>query len=71
MFWLTAQMQAFGLSGDACPTRLVTSDNTGDLLAGKHDLLVIYGDGRLPGWEPTLLLHEEMTPWPPPDWPGR
>ncbi|QKD01533.1 LysR family transcriptional regulator [Mesorhizobium loti] len=62
MFWLTAQLQAFGLSGDACPTRLVTSDNTGDLLAAKNDLLVIYSDGVVPGCRTTRLLDEEMVP---------
>lgn len=62
MFWLTAQLQAFGLSGDACPTRLITSDNTGDLLAGKHDLLVLYSNGMVPGYHVTRLLDEEMVP---------
>ncbi|PBC01637.1 LysR family transcriptional regulator [Mesorhizobium sp. WSM3860] len=62
MFWLTAQLQAFGLSGDACPTRLVTSDSTGDLLAGKNDLLVIYSSGMVPGFHATRLLDEEMVP---------
>jgi LysR family glycine cleavage system transcriptional activator len=62
MFWLTAQLQAFGLSGDACPTRLVTSDSTGDLLAGKNDLLVLYSNGMVPGCETTRLLDEEMVP---------
>jgi LysR family glycine cleavage system transcriptional activator len=62
MFWLTAQLQAFGLSGDACPTRLITSDNTGDLLSGDSDLLLIYSDGNLPGWQTTRLLAEEMVP---------
>ena len=62
MFWLTAQLQAFGLSGDACPTRLTTSDNTGDLLAGASDLLLVYSDGNVPGWHATRLLDEEMAP---------
>ena len=62
MFWLTAQLQAFGLSGDACPTRLVTSDNTSDLLAGKNDLLVVYSNGIVPGCRTTRLLEEEMVP---------
>jgi LysR family transcriptional regulator, glycine cleavage system transcriptional activator len=62
MFWLTTQLQAFGLSGDACPTRLVTSDNTGDLLAGKNDLMVVYSNGMVPGCQTTKLLDEEMVP---------
>ncbi|MCO5084411.1 MAG: LysR family transcriptional regulator [Rhizobiaceae bacterium] len=62
MFWLTAQLQAFGLSGDACPTRLTTSDNTGDLIAGSNDLLMIYSNGTIPGWHATRLLDEQMVP---------
>lgn len=62
MFWLTAQLQAFGLSGDACPARLVTSDNTSDLLAGKNDLLLLYSNGAVSGCHTTRLLDEEMVP---------
>ncbi|EBW1603830.1 hypothetical protein CLF39_26330 [Salmonella enterica subsp. enterica serovar Kottbus] len=62
MFWLAPQLQAFGLSGDACPTRLTTSDSTDALMGGKNDLLVLYSNGNLPGWKTTLLLHEELTP---------
>jgi DNA-binding transcriptional LysR family regulator len=62
MFWLTSQLQAFGLSGDASPTRLTTSDNTNGLLEAQNDLLVIYSDGLVPGWHTTRLLDEEMVP---------
>ena len=62
MFWLAPQLQAFGLSGDACPTRLTTSDNTNALLADGNDLLVLYSDGDIPGWTCTRVLDEEMTP---------
>lgn len=62
MFWLTAQLQAFGLSGDACPTRMTTSDSTSDLIAGSNDLLMIYSNGTIPGWHATRLLDEEMVP---------
>jgi len=62
MFWLAPQLQAFGLSEDACPTRLVTSDNGNDLLSNKNDLVVAYGNGSFPGWNSSLLLEEELTP---------
>lgn len=62
MFWLAPQLQAFGLSGDACPTRLTTSDNTAALLDDDNDLMVLYSDGNVPGWACTRLLDEEMTP---------
>lgn len=67
MFWVTAQLQAFGLSGDAVPTKMVTSDNTGDLIAGGSDLLVVYGNGNVPGWQAVRLLDEEMVPMASPD----
>lgn len=62
MFWLAPQLQTFGLSGDACPTRLTTSDNTRALLGDGNDLLVLYSDGNIPGFSCTRLLDEEMTP---------
>ena len=62
MFWLAPQLQAFGLSGDACPTRLTTSDNTSGLLVDGNDLLVLYSDGDIPGWDCVRLMDEEMTP---------
>lgn len=62
MFWLASKLQAFGLSGDACPTRLTTSDHGNDLLSGRNDLLVTYGNGTFPGWRSILLLEEVMAP---------
>jgi LysR family glycine cleavage system transcriptional activator len=62
MFWLAPQLQAFGLSRNACPARLITSDNGNDLLASKNDLVVAYSNGTIQGWHTTLLLHEELTP---------
>jgi DNA-binding transcriptional LysR family regulator len=62
MFWLTVQLREFGFSGDACPTRLLTSDNTEDLLSDSNDLIVTYGGGNIPGWYSVLLLEEELSP---------
>lgn len=62
MFWLAPQLQAFGLSGDACPTRLTTSDHSNDLLSSRNDLVVTYGNGTFPGWHSVPLLEEEMAP---------
>jgi LysR family transcriptional regulator, glycine cleavage system transcriptional activator len=62
LFWLAPQLQAFGLSGDACPTRLITSDTSNDLLASKNDLVVAYSNGTIQGWHTILLLDEELTP---------
>lgn len=62
MFWLAPQLQAFGLSGDACPTRMTTADNTSALLAERSDLLLLYSDGVIPGYSSILLMEEELTP---------
>ncbi|AYG66667.1 LysR family transcriptional regulator [Rhizobium sp. CCGE531] len=62
MFWLTPLLRDFGLSPNACPTRLITSDNPRDLFNDGNDLTVTYGDGHLPGRQVTLLFEEELTP---------
>jgi DNA-binding transcriptional LysR family regulator len=62
MFWLTVRLREFGLSADACPTRLLTSDNAQDLLSESNDLIVTYGAGKIPGWDSLLLLEEELSP---------
>jgi len=62
MFWLTAQLRAFGLSLHACPTRLQISDNNQDLFHEGNDLVVAYGSGAVPGWNSVLLHNEELTP---------
>lgn len=62
MFWLAPHLQSFGLSSHACPTRLITSDNAGDLFSDQNDLAIAYGNGTFPGWNATLLLDEVLTP---------
>jgi DNA-binding transcriptional LysR family regulator len=62
MFWLTVQLREFGFSGDACPTRLLTSDNLQDLLNESNNLIVTYGAGKIPEWDSILLLEEELAP---------
>jgi LysR family glycine cleavage system transcriptional activator len=62
MFWLTPHLRAFGLSAEACPTRLITSDNPQDLFNGGNDLTVTYGDGTLADRTTTLLFPEKLTP---------
>ncbi|NTJ62182.1 LysR family transcriptional regulator [Agrobacterium rhizogenes] len=62
MFWLTPHLRDFGLSSNACPTRLITSDDPQDLFDHDNDLTVTYGDGALPGRISTRLFGEELTP---------
>lgn len=62
MFWLTPLLHAFGLSDDACPISLTTSDNAKDLFAPENDLVVAYTAGSVAGWTTVRLLDEELTP---------
>lgn len=67
MFWLTPLLHAFGLSDDACPISLTTSDNAKDLFGRENDLVVAYSSGAIPGWSTTRLLDEVLTPLAAPD----
>ncbi len=40
----------------------MTSDNAQDLLSESNDLIVVYGAGKIPGWDSLLLLEEELSP---------
>ncbi|OCC00531.1 hypothetical protein BA190_33545 [Labrys sp. WJW] len=62
MFWLTPHLRDFGLSPNACPTRLITSDNPRDLFNDGTDLTVTYGDGDLAERTTTMLFEEELAP---------
>jgi DNA-binding transcriptional LysR family regulator len=62
MFWLTGQLRTFGLSRNACPTRLLTSDDNRDLFSESNDLIVAYGNGTVSGWNTILLQEEELVP---------
>jgi DNA-binding transcriptional LysR family regulator len=62
MFWLTPRLRDFGLSPNACPIRLITSDNPQDLFNQGNDLTVTYGDGTLGDRKATLLFEEELVP---------
>ncbi len=61
-FWLQPRLRDFALSDEACPFNLVTADDLGDLLKIEHDLVVLHGDGRFPGWSSKLLFQEIVVP---------
>lgn len=71
MFWLVPWLHSFGLSGQAVPTRLITSDNPHELLDGGNDLVVLYGDGVVPGRTATLLYEERLIPLAAPSYAAR
>jgi LysR family glycine cleavage system transcriptional activator len=61
-FWLQPKLKDFALSEEACPFNLITADDPGDLLQPEHDLVILHGDGRLPGWMSELLFQEILVP---------
>ncbi len=62
IFWLSPRLKQFGLSDNACPVNLMTSDVTNDLITNENDLAIVYGDGSLPDFDCTLLFQEELAP---------
>ncbi|MEH6631822.1 MAG: LysR family transcriptional regulator [Halopseudomonas aestusnigri] len=62
MFWLLPRLKLFGLSDNACPVNLMTSDVTSDLITIENDLTIVYGDGTLPGFDCILLFLEQLAP---------
>lgn len=67
MFWLQPQLRTFSLGDAACAYSLVTTDAPGELLRAENDLVVIYGDGKLPGWQGRKLFGEKLVPVAAPD----
>jgi LysR family glycine cleavage system transcriptional activator len=61
-FWLQPKLKDFALSEEACLFNLATADDLGDLLKPEHDLVILHGDGRFPGWQSELLFQEVLTP---------
>ena len=66
-FWLQPKLKAFALSEEACLFNLATADDLGDLLKPEHDLVILHGDGRFPGWQSEVLFQEVLVPVGTPD----
>lgn len=62
MFWLQGRLRNFAFSNEACPYSLTLSDTLGDFLTGGFDLVLVYGDGDMPGWLTHRLFDEELVP---------
>jgi LysR family glycine cleavage system transcriptional activator len=62
MFWLQPRLRAFALADEACDFSLVSTDVPAELLRRDHHLVVIYCDGKLPGWHGRCLFGERLVP---------
>ncbi|WP_406649886.1 LysR family transcriptional regulator [Aliisedimentitalea scapharcae] len=62
MFWLYGQLKEFSLSDSSCNVNVSTSDSTADLLSDRHDLVIFYCDGQVPGWKTVNLLGGDLVP---------
>ena len=62
MFWLQPRLRAFGLGDEACAFSLVATDAPSELLRPDHDLVVLYCDGKVPGWQGRRLFGEKLQP---------
>jgi len=61
-FWLQPKLKEFALSDEACLFNLTTVDDLVDLLRPDHDLVVLHGDGRFPGFVSEVLFAEIIVP---------
>lgn len=61
-FWLQPRLKDFALSDMACQFTLTTADDLSELLNPEHDLVLLHGDGRWPGWRAEPLFPEVVVP---------
>ncbi|MCG7623410.1 LysR family transcriptional regulator [Epibacterium sp. Ofav1-8] len=62
LFWLTPRLRSFGLSAEAAPVEMVTTDQIGALLDGGNDLAILYGNGHWEGMDCVSLFADVMLP---------
>jgi len=62
LFWLTPRLRSFGLSAEAVPVEMVTTDQISALLDGGNDLAILYGNGGWEGMTSALLFEDVMLP---------
>jgi len=62
MFLLYGQLKEFSLSDNSCNVSVSTTESTAEPLSERHDLVILYCDGNVPGWETIKLLSGELMP---------
>ncbi|WP_412506396.1 LysR family transcriptional regulator [Roseovarius sp. SYSU LYC5161] len=62
LFWLQPRLRQFALGDRGGDVALTLTDSPAELLTDPHDLVLIYGDGRFPGWRATPILTEDLQP---------
>lgn len=62
LFWLGPCLRRFGLSPEAVPVTVITTDSLGEQLDAANDLAILHGTGDTPGWAADLLFQDELVP---------
>lgn len=60
--WLQAAMSEFTLSENSRNVTLLATDDMDELLSAKLDVAIIYGDGRISGWNTRPIMDEVLAP---------
>lgn len=62
LFWLAPRLRAFGLSEQACPVELVSSDQPATLQDIENDITILHGAGIWEGREAIPLFPDLLVP---------
>jgi len=62
LFWLAPQLKAFGLSDQACPVELVSSDQPATLQDAENDIAILHGTGSWEGRIAFPLFPDLLVP---------
>lgn len=62
LFWLASRLRTFGLSEQACPVELVSSDQPFTLQDAENDIAILHGTGKWEGREAIPLFPDLLVP---------
>jgi len=61
-FWLQPRLQKFSFNNLSCTYSLTLAVTAHNFFDGDYDLLVLYGDGKIPGWATCKIIDKELVP---------
>ena len=62
IFWLAPRLKSFGLSDQACPVEMVSSDQPDALQDMQNDIVILHGSGSWKGREAISLFPDLLVP---------